>query len=55
MLQMTEGAVKAAVRRMRQRFGHLLRQVIAETVADPDEIDEEVRYLLMVIAPWEPR
>lgn len=54
-LEMTEGAVKTAVRRMRRRFGHLLREVIAETVAEPEEIDEEVRYLLAVIAPWEPR
>jgi RNA polymerase sigma-70 factor (ECF subfamily) len=55
ILQMTEGAIKTAVRRMRQRFGHLMRHVIAETVADPDEIDEEVRYLLTVIAPWDGR
>lgn len=53
-LGMTEGAVKAAVRRLRQRFGRLLREEIAETVADPEEIDDEVRHLLLVIKPWEP-
>jgi RNA polymerase sigma-70 factor (ECF subfamily) len=51
---MTEGAVKAAVHRLRQRFGSLLREEIAHTVADPAGIDDEVRHLLLVIKPWEP-
>ena len=54
-LSTSETAVKTAVHRLRQRFGHLLRQEIAETVAGPDEVDDEVRYLLGVIAPWGPR
>lgn len=53
-LRMTEGAVKAAVRRLRQKFGGLLREEISQTVADPAEIDDEVRHLLLVIKPWEP-
>lgn len=48
----SEGTVKAAVHRLRQRFGKLLRDEIAETVARPEEVDEEVRYLLGVIRPW---
>ena len=52
---MSEGAVKAAVHRMRQRFGQLLREEIADTVADPSEVDDEVRHLLTVIRPWEPQ
>ena len=51
----SEGAVKASVRRLRGRFGKLLREEIVETVANPDEVDDEVRHLLQVIAPWEPR
>ena len=51
-LGMTEGAVKAAVRRARQRFGDLLRQEIAETLADPDDVDDELRHLLLVIRPF---
>ena len=51
----SEGAVKASVRRLRERFGKLLREEIAGTVADPDQVDDEVRHLLQVIAPWEPR
>lgn len=54
-LAMTEGAVKVSVHRLRQRFGALLRQEIAETVARPEEVDDEVRHLLGVIAPWGPK
>jgi RNA polymerase sigma-70 factor (ECF subfamily) len=48
----TEGAIKNSVQRLRQRLGRLLREGIADTVADPDQVDDEVRYLLGVLAPW---
>jgi RNA polymerase sigma factor (sigma-70 family) len=51
-LGMSESAVKTAVHRLRQRFGSALRSEIAETVAHPDEVDDEVRHLLGVLAPW---
>jgi RNA polymerase sigma-70 factor (ECF subfamily) len=51
-LGMSETAVKAAVHRMRQRYGRLLRDEIAETVSDPGQVDDEVRHLLGVIQPW---
>ena len=51
----TEAAVKAAVNRLRQRYGQLLRAEIAETVTSPDEVDEELRYLLGVVRPWQDR
>ena len=54
-LGISEGAVKASVHRLRQRFGSLLREEIGETVAHPDQVDDEVRHLLGVISPWEPR
>jgi RNA polymerase sigma-70 factor (ECF subfamily) len=44
-LGMTEGAVKVAAHRLRQRYRELLREEIAQTVASPDEIEEEIRYL----------
>jgi hypothetical protein len=44
-LAMTEGAVKMAVLRLRESFRHQLREEIAQTVADPAEIDEELRHL----------
>ncbi len=46
---MSEGAIKVAVHRLRRRFGELLREEIAETVADPAEVDEEIRYLLAAL------
>ncbi|MGA2067647.1 MAG: sigma factor [Thermoguttaceae bacterium] len=45
-LGMTEGAVKTAAHRLRRRYRDLLRREIAHTVACPEEIDEEIRYLL---------
>jgi hypothetical protein len=45
-LDMSEGAVKVAAHRMRRRYRDLLREEIAQTVANSDEIGEEIRYLL---------
>jgi RNA polymerase sigma-70 factor (ECF subfamily) len=46
---LTEGAVKVAVHRLRQRFGELLRSEIHRTVTKPEELDEELRYLIAVM------
>jgi DNA-directed RNA polymerase specialized sigma24 family protein len=51
---MTETALRTLVRRLRQRYGALLRAEIAETLADPAQADAELRYLLSVVRPWEP-
>lgn len=48
-LRISEGAVKTAVYRLRKRFGEYLRAEVADTVADPDEIDDEVRQLLSTL------
>lgn len=53
-LETTEGAVKKMVHRLRRRYGHLLREEIGATVADPADIDSELRHLLAAIRPWEP-
>ena len=50
-LQLTESAIKTAVQRLRKRLGHALRDEIAETVASPGDVDEEVRYLLSIVRP----
>ena len=47
-LGMKEGAVKQAVRRLRLRYGELLRMQIADTVDSPDEIESEIRHLIEV-------
>lgn len=48
-LGMTEGAVKVAVHRLRQRYGELLRAEVAQTVTTPVEVEEELQYLVAVI------
>ena len=50
-LKMTEGALKVAVHRLRRRYRELLRAEIAQTVAHPGEIDEEIRELFKAISP----
>ena len=42
---MTEGAVKVAVHRLRQRFGEKLRAEVADTVPDPADVEDELRQL----------
>jgi RNA polymerase sigma-70 factor (ECF subfamily) len=46
----TEAALKVAVHRLRRRFGVLLRKEIADTVAGPEEADDELHYLLSVLS-----
>ena len=54
-LGLTENAVKVAIHRLRERYGRLLREEVAETVASAEEVDDEVRHLLTVIRPWQDR
>ena len=49
-LGMTEGAVKVAVCRLRERYRECLKEEIAHTVASPAEVDEELRHLFRVLA-----
>jgi len=50
-LGMSEGAVKVAIHRLRGRCRDLLRQEIAATVADPQEIDDELRAFFAALEP----
>ncbi len=43
--RMTEGALKTLVHRLRGRFRAILRTEIAQTVADPQEVTEEIQHL----------
>ncbi|HET6584728.1 MAG TPA: sigma factor, partial [Nannocystaceae bacterium] len=45
----SEGAIKVAVHRLRKRFGDLLRREVGETVADPREVDAELRELISAV------
>ena len=44
----SESAVRVTLHRMRSRFRDLLEDEIAQTVASPDEIEDEIRHLMSV-------
>ncbi len=43
------GALRMSVHRFRRRYRRLLRAEIAESVSGPEEIDEELRFLLSIV------
>jgi RNA polymerase sigma-70 factor (ECF subfamily) len=43
------GAIDVAIHRLRQRFGSILREQVAQTVSSDSEVEEELRYLISVI------
>jgi RNA polymerase sigma-70 factor (ECF subfamily) len=47
---MSEGAIKVAVHRLRQRYRERLKAEIAHTVASPADVDAEMRHLFRVLA-----
>ena len=47
-LGMSEGAIKVAVHHLRQRFTEMLQSEVAQTVDNPLDVDDEVRYVLRV-------
>ncbi len=49
-LGLSEGAVKVAVHRLRQRYREVLRAEIADTVASPAEVEDELRNLFSALA-----
>jgi len=49
-LGLSEGAARVAVHRFRQRYRELLRATVGETVADPQEVDDELRHLISVLS-----
>ena len=48
-LNTTEGAVRTAVHRLRRKFQARLRHDIAETVADPAGVEDELNYLIRAL------
>ena len=49
-LGLSEGAVKVAVHRLRQRYGAILRAEVAETVSGDQDVDAELRDLLRAVS-----
>jgi RNA polymerase sigma-70 factor (ECF subfamily) len=49
-LGISVGATRVAVHRLRTRFRTLLRELIGTTVSDPDQVDDEIRYLFDAVS-----
>lgn len=47
---LSESAVKSEVHRLKKRYRSLVRTSVAHTVASPEEIDDEIRYLAGLLA-----
>jgi RNA polymerase sigma factor (sigma-70 family) len=54
-LQVTTGAVKTHIHRLRKRYTALLREEVGRTVSDPAEIDEEIHALCEALIATEGR
>jgi RNA polymerase sigma-70 factor (ECF subfamily) len=48
-LGLSESGLRTAVFRMRQRYRELVREEVAQTVSSPQEVDEEIRHLILVV------
>jgi len=48
-LGIAPGSVAVAVHRLRQRYGELVKEEIAHTVANPTEVQDELRYLIELV------
>jgi RNA polymerase sigma-70 factor (ECF subfamily) len=48
-LGLSEGASRIAVHRLRVRYRELLRLEVASTVQKPEDVEEELRYLISVV------
>lgn len=49
-LGMSASAMTSAMHRMRRRYGEILREEVAATVEHPEEIEDELRYLIRIVA-----
>ncbi len=49
-LQLSEGAIKVAIHRLRKRFRECIKEEITRTLGSHDTVDEELRYLVEVLS-----
>ena len=54
-LQVSSGAVKTLIHRLRKRYTALMREEVGRTVSDPTEIDEEIHALCDALVASEGR
>lgn len=48
-LKMEPASARSAVHRLRKRFREIFREEVAGTVADPDEVDDEIRSVIAAL------
>ena len=48
-LNLSDGALRTAVHRLRRRYGELVREEIGGIVGDPGEVEGEIRFLLAAL------
>jgi hypothetical protein len=46
----SEAQIKLDLHRLRRRFGEMLREEVASTLAQPDDLEDELRHLLHVMS-----
>ena len=49
-LHTTPDALKMAASRLRKRYRQLLREIVADTVASPQDVDDEIRHLFTALS-----
>jgi RNA polymerase sigma factor (sigma-70 family) len=49
-LGIEEGAVRSAIFRMRRRYAEIIREEISETVDQAEDVEDEIRYLIAILA-----
>jgi RNA polymerase sigma factor (sigma-70 family) len=54
-LKITGAGVKTLIHRLRKRYSDILREAVAQTVSDPNEIDDEIRSLCEALIASEGR
>jgi RNA polymerase sigma-70 factor (ECF subfamily) len=47
---LSEGALKMKMQRLRQRYQRVLREEVTHTVARPEEVEDEIRWLFSVVS-----
>jgi RNA polymerase sigma-70 factor (ECF subfamily) len=50
-LSIEEGALRVAIHRLRKRYRELLRDEISQTLANREQVAEELRFLQAALAP----
>jgi DNA-directed RNA polymerase specialized sigma24 family protein len=49
-LGLSEAAVKMAVLRLRRRYREILRAEVAQTVAEPEDVEDEIRHIIQSLS-----